>query len=92
MIGLPLMGRPDFFCSRREEDGVDVNPEDRRFTNAEAAEYLGICTRALKMWRDDGKGPRAIKLGRRYYFRKKELDAFIEQQLEPMPQPVDVSR
>ena len=59
-------------------NAATIAAEDVRLSNKEASKYLGVCTRALMLWRQEGKGPRTIKLGHRLYFMKSDLDAFIE--------------
>jgi hypothetical protein len=49
---------------------------DREFTHAEAADYLGVKPKTLSNWLCSGRGPRnIIRYGRRYYSQK-DLDAY----------------
>ena len=65
------------FCTTDPFDHVRVRIlPDGRMTRADAARYLGKKPKTLAMWALNGKGPRSVKVGRRYYF-KDDLDAFI---------------
>lgn len=48
--------------------------EERRFNQAQAAEYLGRSIRWLQMQHRDGKGPVSIKSGRTRYYSRTALD------------------
>ena len=50
---------------------------DGRLTREHAAIYLGIRPKTLAMWAMQGKGPRPIRVGRRAFYRKVDLDDFI---------------
>lgn len=49
------------------------------------AEYLGIPITTIYDLRVDGKGPCAIRVGRHVKFAVSDVNAWIEQQREPMP-------
>lgn len=52
-------------------------PQDR-LSNKEAANYLGIKSETLDVWRSAGRYALPfIKVGRRVFYRKSTLDAFI---------------
>jgi len=44
------------------------------------AEIFGVHEGTLSNWRAQGKGPRWFKLFRRAYYKRDDLDAFIEAQ------------
>ena len=47
---------------------------------AEAAEVLRIAAITLHRWRNSGKGPPYIEMGRKIYYRRADLDRWIEEQ------------
>jgi excisionase family DNA binding protein len=49
-------------------------------TRYEAAEYLNLSLDGLNQWRKDGYGPASFALGRKRYYRRAEVDAFISHQ------------
>jgi excisionase family DNA binding protein len=48
-----------------------------RMTGPEAAAYLGISTSTLEKMRCEGRGPRYLKLGRRCFYRRSDLDQYL---------------
>ena len=50
--------------------------EEHRFTQAEAAEYLGRSRRWLQLQHREGRGPVSIKSGRTRYYSRTALDSF----------------
>lgn len=53
-----------------------------KFNNEEAAEYLGLKPGTLHVWRctKHSPAPAYIKMGRKVYYLKRDLDAYIESQ------------
>lgn len=49
------------------------------------AEYLGIPVATIYDWRVDGKGPRAIRVGRHVKFAVSDVNAWIAQRRESTP-------
>jgi hypothetical protein len=49
---------------------------DGRMDTTTAAAYLGVTRATLNFWRWEGSGPRFIKPGRVYYY-KKDLDEWL---------------
>lgn len=49
-------------------------------TLPEAAAYLNMTEKALRWQRYTGNGPRAAKIGGRVMYRRREVDAWIDQQ------------
>lgn len=47
---------------------------------AEAAEALRLGVATLHRWRKAGKGPPYIEMGRKVYYRRTDLDRWIEEQ------------
>ena len=45
------------------------------------ARMLNILPTTLREWRRMGKGPDYLRLGKRAYYRQKDVDAWIEEQL-----------
>lgn len=59
--------------------GANRSTVDKRvLTSAEAAEYLGLKPITLDVWRQYGKGPEYIKMGRAVRYRKEDLDRFMD--------------
>ncbi len=57
----------------------------------QAAEYLGISADTLYRYASDAFIP-AFKLGNRWRFKKSRLDAWMDQQSGPVPEPVKHAR
>lgn len=51
---------------------------DGRMSAKDAAAYVGRAEKTLAMMRMEGRGPRYIKVGGRIFYRKDDLDAFIQ--------------
>lgn len=49
-----------------------------RLKGPEAAKYLGFSHSTLEKMRHEGRGPRYVKLGGRVFYRRADLDAYIE--------------
>ncbi|MCX7540616.1 helix-turn-helix transcriptional regulator [Corynebacterium antarcticum] len=49
-------------------------------TTAQASELLGIPVATLRYWRSIGQGPRSFKMGRLTFYRRDELEAWVEAQ------------
>lgn len=47
-------------------------------TPSDAGAYLGLAENTLKRWRCQRVGPAYVKSGRLVYYRKDDLDAFLE--------------
>lgn len=54
-------------------------PPQPSYTRATAAAYLGISESFLKRLDLDGRGPGAVRVGRRWTYHQSDLDAFREQ-------------
>lgn len=48
----------------------------------EAAEVLRLGVATLHRWRKEGKGPPFVDMGRKVYYRRIDLDHWIESQLQ----------
>jgi hypothetical protein len=51
-----------------------------------AARYLSdpsypLAFRTLERWRLEGKGPKFVKVGRKVFYRRQDLDAYLESRL-----------
>jgi len=46
----------------------------------EASAYVHVCVDTLRYYRCKGVGPHSFKIGRRVFYRKSALDAWIDQQ------------
>ena len=49
-----------------------------RMKGADAAKYIGLSQSTLDTMRSKGRGPRYLRIGGRVYYRKDDLDAYIE--------------
>lgn len=49
-------------------------------TDRDLAELLGLSPSTLQRWHRQRKGPPRIKIGRRAFYRKKAVDAWLLQQ------------
>jgi len=57
--------------------------ENERMTTTEAASYLGVSYRTLVMWRYKKIfGLPFVRVGRRIYYRRRDLDEWLEQRRE----------
>jgi len=54
-----------------------VTLPDGRMTVEEAAKYLGFTPLTLALWRRKGTGPKFVKLSRRVFYFKADLDEWI---------------
>ena len=59
---------------------VKVMPEDRLWTVAETAYFLGVPVGTLYYWRCRGGGPEASKLGRHLRYRAEDVRAWVASQ------------
>jgi excisionase family DNA binding protein len=53
-------------------------PSLERFSGTQAANYLGLSKSTLEKMRIEGRGPRYLKLGGRCFYRRSDLDAYLE--------------
>lgn len=51
--------------------------EDTLFPPAEASDYIRIPATTMQWWRHMGRGPAYVKIGRRVFYRRSALEAFI---------------
>jgi predicted DNA-binding transcriptional regulator AlpA len=59
---------------------------ERLLTAEEVAEVLKVRVETLNQWRWLGKGPRAIKSGRRFLrYRPADVEAWLEEHAEKTP-------
>ena len=49
-------------------------------TDKETAYFLGIADRTLRDWRKQGKGPAFVPMGSKIRYRKKDIDAYLDNQ------------
>jgi len=49
-----------------------------RFTVSEAAQYVGVAKATMDKMRQEGRGPRYVKLGTRVFYRGADLDQYLE--------------
>jgi predicted site-specific integrase-resolvase len=59
-----------------------VSFQQDRLSNQEAARYLGVKPETLDVWRSCGRySVPFVKIGRRVFYRKSDLDIFIESRI-----------
>jgi len=58
---------------------------ERLMSIDDVAQMLGIPVRTLYWWRTTGKGPRGIRVGRWVRYRRADVEAWLEQQADPVP-------
>ncbi|OBC08984.1 hypothetical protein A5784_06300 [Mycobacterium sp. 852013-50091_SCH5140682] len=51
-----------------------------RLTLAETSKYLNIPENTLRWWRSSGEGPRSYSLGRKVFYDRTDLDAWVSAQ------------
>lgn len=49
----------------------------RLLSPAEVADYLGVSTRQLYRWRNEGRGPSYLKLGRQIRYHPDHVRAYL---------------
>jgi excisionase family DNA binding protein len=49
-------------------------------TIKEAGAYLKVSVETLRKWRAQGRGPKAVKLGRHLRYRPEDIDQWIKEQ------------
>ena len=54
-------------------------------TLPEVAEQLGVPLGTVYAWRTRGLGPRGFRIGKHVRVRQADLDAWLEQQADPVP-------
>ncbi len=59
--------------------------DSRLMTLPEVAEQLSVPLGTLYAWRTRGLGPRGIRVGKYVRVREADLDAWLEQQADPVP-------
>jgi hypothetical protein len=47
-------------------------------STGELARLLGRHPRTLRNWRDEGKGPVAVRLGYKWAYRRQDIDAYLD--------------
>lgn len=50
--------------------------QKHRFNTKGAAEILGLKQGTLEVWRSLGRGPRFLKIGRKVFYDRKDLELF----------------
>ncbi len=48
---------------------------------SQAAEYLGVCGPTLILWRQERRGPRYAKLGKRVVYRLQDLEGWMDKNM-----------
>lgn len=59
--------------------------DDRLMTLPELAAFLQKPEGTLYQWRSRGEGPRGIKVGQSVRYRRRDVEAWLEQQADPAP-------
>lgn len=74
---------------REISDGMTMNAI--LLNTAEAAEVLRIAAITLHRWRNSGKGPPYVEMGRKVYYRRTDLDRWVEEQQRQPQARVDTA-
>ncbi|WP_225732239.1 MULTISPECIES: AlpA family transcriptional regulator [unclassified Nocardia] len=61
-------------------DGARVDRREERLTAREVAEEYKLNIGTLRYWRHIGYGPASFALGRKIFYRRREVDAWIAEQ------------
>lgn len=77
------MAKPDRFVPIAE------NPD--LMTTEQLARYIGIHPASAPRWAREGFGPRRFRIGKRAYYLKSEVDAWIQSQAEEQGRGADPS-
>ncbi|WP_421680801.1 helix-turn-helix transcriptional regulator [Stenotrophomonas bentonitica] len=59
-------------------ENAPTPPSLDRLKGPAAATYLGLSVSTLEKMRLEGRGPRYLKLGGRCFYRRADLDAYLE--------------
>jgi len=60
---------------------MSPNVREDLFNTEAAAPYIGHRPPTLHRWRVEGTGPQFIKLGRKVFYRKADLDSFLDSRI-----------
>jgi len=55
---------------------------DELLTEQELADLLKVSVRTVRSWRTEGTGPPSLRIGRGVRYRRRDVDAWLEQQAE----------
>lgn len=61
------------------------SPRSDLWTTEMLADHLRVPVATIYNWRWAGKGPRAIRVGRHLRYRRSDVEAWLEQQADPIP-------
>jgi excisionase family DNA binding protein len=53
-------------------------PENRLWSVAETATYLGVPVSTMYLWRSEGRGPASRRVGKRLRYRPEDVKAWVE--------------
>ena len=67
-----------------------TTPAQNRMTTEQAAAYLGVCSKTLLAYVRTGRLPRMALSARRMLYRKADLDAFVDDQVEAMVRSIPI--
>ena len=56
-----------------------LNDASLFLSTGELARLLGRHPRTLRNWRDEGKGPVAVRLGYKWAYRRQDIDAYLDE-------------
>lgn len=54
---------------------------------AEVSQELRVPQATLRFWRHQGSGPRCFKMGRRVFYRREDVDAWLREQYDKASRP-----
>ena len=67
----------------RPKEVFEVSDDRQLLNAAQVAEMLQVPIATLYAWRYRGFGPKAIKVGRHLRWRRRDLDAWLDEQQRP---------
>ena len=56
-------------------------------TEPETAEHIGISLSGLRKWRNDGRGPAYVRLGRLIRYRRTDIEEWLEKRMISPAEP-----
>ena len=84
--GLPCK-KPVLTWRKWEVQVATKEKRARLLTPGELAEFLNVSPRTIETWRYQRKGPRAVRVGGVLRFRESDVEAWLEANADPAPQP-----
>ena len=68
-----------------EAHHAGMNQLDQLLTPQDLADYLDVPLNTLYQWRHRGRGPVAFRVGKHIRYRRRDVEAWITDRIEPAP-------